>query len=201
MVAGYIHFTEQLRIKTEEQIEYISEIINGHIIKHSFFISKIRSSVASLDDPQNSLYTYRPVYELKKHIEDMRTKYRSNNGTYFYGFMSLGAISRDTSRSSCLVNPYYGDGKMILSFKFDDVSEFIVQKFLTSDTKINLSLLYKEYKRTSTEDISENIFRKLAMEFIRSISYTDIFLLKKTSIQTAKNLFSNNCYKMLTYEV
>ena len=199
--AGYFHFMELLRIKTEDQIEYISEILNGHIIKHSFFISKIRNSVASLTDRQNSLYTFRPVYELKKQIEDMRIKYRSNNGTYFYGFMSLGAIIRDTYRSSCLVNPDYGDGKMILSFKFNDVSEFIVQKVLTLDTKTNLSLLYKEYKRRSTDDISENIFRILAMEFIRSISYTDIFLLKKTSIQTAKNLFSNNCYKMLTYEV
>ena len=194
-------FAELIQTKTEDQIEYISEMINGYIIKHSFFISKIKNSVASLNDPQNSLYTFRPVYELKKQIEDKRTRYSHKNETYFYGFMSLGSIIRDVSSSTCLLHPDYGDGKMILRFELNDVSEFIAQKFLTSHIKINLSLLYKEYKRRSKDDIEQKIFRKLAMEFIRSISYTDIFLIKKTNINTAKNLFSNNCYKMLTHEV
>ena len=65
---GTSHLTEFFKLKTKKQLESISEMINGHIIKHSFFTSKIKNSVASLDNLRNSRYSYMPVYELKKII-------------------------------------------------------------------------------------------------------------------------------------
>ena len=190
------HLTEFLSHKTKEQLESVSEIANGHIIKHSFFTSKIKHSVASFDDPRNSLYTFMPAYELKKIISYRKSNYKHKNATYFNGLISEGTINGDLSRPTCLVHPDFGAKKLILHFKLNSVSEFIIQKLLILDSKINLSTLYEQYKRKTKDEITKHIFKDMANDFIHSISYTDIFLIRAKNTDRLKNLFSTHCYKL-----
>ena len=85
---------------------------------------------------------------------------------------------------------------LVLQFKLNTVSEFIVKKLLTLDFKINLSLLYEEYKRKTKDEIAKHSFKNLAKEFIHSISYTDIFRLPIRNTDQLKNPFSKHYYTL-----
>jgi len=159
----------------------ITELLHGRIIKHDFYASKIKHSVADLHDHSNLLYLYGNPYGFRKAIDDRNNIAILRNKTVFMARLSaVNLLPTKTDYDTLLYDEKYPLMDMILfSFTWNNFSHFLVNRLLDSNRGVSLKSLYREYRRTINIKVSDKELVSLTEDFYDSVKDTEMFLVKK----------------------
>jgi len=182
----YQPFDKILKTKTSMSCEAkqlsISELMYGTIIKHEFYASKIKNCVADLHDPSNVLYLYGNPYGFRQALTNGRNMVVLKNQTVFFARMGEINLLQDTFNYNDLIYGavnHISSEPMIFNFKWNNFSDFLVNRLLDSNRGVRLKSLYQLYRSTMNSTISDNEFVSLTVDFYNSVKDTEMFLVKK----------------------
>ena len=191
------HLKKALSSGTKGNMQFIAEILRGRVIKHSFYVSKIDDSVANLLQPFNVLYTYTIPHGLRAQLQDTRNFRKVFNDTIFHAFLSEGYVPINaTMQAGRCSRSIRGGKKLNISFKVNQIVQFLINSLIYSTKGISLDLLYTKYVKRWKSGVEKDEFMKIVDEFYRSISDTDLFLLKKQDAKQPPNLYMMHCYQV-----
>ena len=148
----------------------IAELLRGNVFKHDFYASKLRDSVADIQDASNLMYVYGNPYGLKGAMSRKNNRIVLENETFFSS--SIVDIAKVKSNGPIIK----------LGWKLNGFNDLLVNKLLASNKEVKLQTVYKEYKDTLEYNISDQALHRLAKEFYEQVKDTDIFLLKKAHV-------------------
>ena len=181
----YQPFDKILKTKTsllgETKQLSITELLHGRIIKHDFYASKTKHSVADLHDPSNLIYLYGNPYGFRKAIEDRKNIVILKNKTVFMARMSeVNLLQTKVDYDTLLYDDEDSFRDMItFSFTWNNFSNFVVNRLLDSNRGASLKSLHQEYRRTINSKISDEELVSLTEGFYDSVKDTEMFLVKK----------------------
>ena len=188
------HLRKSLALNTKEILDLVSEILQGRVLKHSFYASKIDDSEANLLEPFNELYKYAIPRGLKKQLQEKRNLKKISNETMFNGFLSVGDFVpvNATLKDICS----QGGKKYTFSFKLNRIVLFVIDTLIYSTKGISLDSLYAIYIKRWKGTVKKDEFINDVKEFYHSIRDTDLFLLKKRDVKQPPNLHVMDCYQI-----
>ena len=159
---------------------HITEILQGKLIKHSFYVSKIENSEADLRHPSSVLYLYGNPHGLREALYN-KQNYKTLGSEIFFVSRMVGAVLLQTATNfqSNLKNPNLGRDPVKFFFKSNVFNHFLISRLLDSNRGIHLKTLYYEYRKTINYNISNNEFFRLAEDFYHSVKDTEMFLIRK----------------------
>ena len=190
-----------LTVKINEDEQHIMEILQGRVIMHSFYASKIDNSKAEFSDLINSkslfLYTYTIPRGIGNQFIGKRNFRKEMKNSFFHGYLSEGFLPVNSSSEDICDQ---GGIKMRFSFKINKVTPFLIHKLTQLTGGSNLHSIYSMYTQYSTrareKNLTEDAFNTLTIEFMNSIKGSDIFLLRKHNVLSdVKNHFVN-CFQV-----
>ena len=133
--------------------EAISEILTGNIIKHSFYVSNQKDSVASLDDLDNTPYFYNIANFAKQIYEHLEANPSTINGAINFtinnGVLNNVNISMSIFRSTKYIFKYIAEEKSLREI-FDAVRSELNQE-------ISNEALLNEVKNVFTPLLNTNL--------------------------------------------
>ena len=190
-----------LTVKRNKDKQHIMEILQGRVIMHSFYASRIDNSEAKFSDLINSkslfLYTYTIPRGIGNQFRGKRNFRKEMKNSVFHGYLSEGFLPVNSSSEDIC---YQGGIKMRFSFKINKVVPFLIHKLTQLTGGYNLHSIYSMYTQYSTRAREKNLtvdeFNTQTIEFMNSIKDSDIFLLRKHNVLSdVKNHFVN-CFQV-----
>ena len=190
-----------LTVKRDEDKQHLMEILQGRVIMHSFYASKIDNSEAKFSDLINSkslfLYSYTIPRGIGNQFIGKRNSRKEMKNSFFHGYLSEGFLPVNSSSEDICDQ---GGIKMRFSFKFNKVTPFLINKITQLTEGSNLHSIYSMYTQYSTRVKKNNLtvddFNTLTLEFMNSIKDTDIFLLRKHNVLSDVNNHFVNCFQV-----
>ena len=189
-----------LVVKRKEDKQHIMEILQGRVIMHSFYASKIDDSEAKFSDLINSklllLYTYTIPRGIGNQFIGKRNFRKEMKNSFFHGYLSEGFVPVNSSSEDICDQ---GGIKMRFSFKINKVAPFLIHKLTQLTEGFNLRSIYSMYTQYSSRVRENNLtldeFNTLTQDFIISMKDTDIFLIRKHNVTNVYHHFVN-CYQV-----
>ena len=190
-----------LTVKRNEDKQHLMEILQGRVIMHSFYASKIDNSEAKFSDLINSkslfLYSYTIPRGIGNQFIGKRNSRKEMKNSFFHGYLSEGFLPVNSSSEDICDQ---GGIKMRFSFKINKVTPFLMNKITQLTEGSNLHSIYSMYTQYSTRVKKNNLtvddFNTLTLEFMNSIKDTDIFLLRKHNVLSDVNNHFVNCFQV-----
>lgn len=159
-----------------------TEFLYGRLIKHEFYASKLKSSVADLHDMSNVLYFYGTPHGFRLAVANRQNIVTLDNQTFFHARMSPSTLTQSRSHYQTMRYEEMHDASMntkIFNFKWNNFSRLLINRLLESNRGVKLKSLYKEYRNTIDSNISDDELKKSSEDFYISVKDTEMFLLKK----------------------
>ena len=187
--------------KRNEDKQHIMEILQGRLIMHSFYASKIDNCEAKYSDLINSkslfLYTYTIPRGIGNQFIGIRNFRKEMKNSFFHGYLSEGFLPVNSSSEGICDQ---GGIKMRFSFKINKVTPFFIHKVTQLTGGSNLDSIYAMYTQYSSLTRENNLtvdeFNRLTQDFMSSIKDADIFLLRKQHASNSRNRHFVNCYQV-----
>ncbi len=161
---------EGLEFKTKKELYEFNELFYGDIIKHAFFLTKSKDTVAKLDDLDNTLlYNYliqEEIDNLIKQLEELGHHYPCPELTFsahYYLFNNTDKLAKTTT-------------KMTIKFKSDFVTTRILKLI---DGKTKTKRLFQKVREQLGVDVSNEEMLERFRPIYEAFNMHDALLLKK----------------------
>ena len=164
----------------------IAELLDGHMITHSFYSSKIPNSVADIHDASNIIYLYGNPHGLRGAVSNQDNRAIRGNETFFISRMYSTYINqlKSNSYSNVYEKHVQNNNNPFITFgwKLNGFNEFLVKQLLNSNKGSKIKNVCVEYKETLEKNIDCKALLSFSSEFYKSVKDTGMFLLKNEYI-------------------
>ena len=160
---------------------HVTEIIQGKIIKQTFYATKSDENIASVHDTSNIIYINGNAKGLREAIDKERNYMVLGNQTFFQAKLSEKTIIQ--YRTDTCEPSVHGRGSVVIRFRSNDFIKFCLRRLLRFKNGIKVESIYEDYKKVS-KLTSEQEMRALFEEFYNSMKDSDVFMLKKNHTTT-----------------
>ena len=159
----------------------IAEIMRGHVFKQDFYTSKIRNSVADIQDLSNLIYLYGNPIGLRGAISNKDNRMLNGNEKFFTAWMFRTNIQKlHTNSNSNVYQQQVSNGPRIkFGWKLNRFNEFLVNQMIRSKKGVKLKSIFEQYRKTVDYNISDKALQRLSNEFYEYVKDTEMFLIKK----------------------
>ena len=169
-------------VKLENSDKYhISELLQGKIIKHSFYSSKQNTLTSHNFDESNVMYVYGNPKGLREAIHSNMNYRQFSDDIYFIAQLSQKFVIPDQTNFKMLPsNDISAKNKpLIISFKCNNFTHLLLDSLASSNKGVKLKKIFSEYKKVSNDLNIMAQSLSMFQEFNNDIKDLDLFLIKK----------------------
>ena len=160
------------------------EIIQGQVIKHSFYASKTNDNIADIHDSSNVIYINGVVQGLREAIDKKSNYKKYGSHTFFRSKLSRREIIQhpsDFRTSTYDDNPSTIDD-VTFSFESNDFTKFLVRRLFRFNGGVRLNNLFSDFKKALNSTLNEKELQILLDDFHESVKDSEVFLMKNYRI-------------------
>ena len=171
------------------QLQTISELMHGDIIKQTPYISTIANSEAVLDDPLNNLYIYGSPLFLREALLN-KSNYKSFAGNKTYFFSQLYPIFLDQCEVDAKMLPNQlkkaaesiSERHVPFSWVVTEFKMFMMNSLLESNRGKSLLSIFSDFRKKTHSNASNTDLLGAAKNFYAETKYAGLFFLRKSFV-------------------
>ena len=178
----------------------IVEVLKGIFKMHVFYVSKLRHSLADINDSSNTLYLYGNPYGIGSVVSNVKNHIWRDNRSFFRArfyetYESQSSLSFDIKRNRAISRLSLNQ----FGWELNKFNAFLVDKLVYYNKSISLSQLYSSYSTWSNTSITSDGVFKLVTNFYKHVKDTGMFLLRKNHIGTFPKTLPNRFFVSVDY--
>ena len=180
------------RMNLSQQL-HLTEVLQGFVIKHDFYASKLGNSKADLFAPSSLLYIYGNPQNLRKSLSHNKNIDTFVNQTMFRAKGFLMNVDLEKLNSRKIIKDFKNETKdfVDLAFPSNSFNHFLMNKLSFSNKGVVLKDVWAEYRKHFNSRTGDNDLTRLTQEFYDNVKDTDMFLVKKPHVMP----FPMTCFK------
>ena len=156
------------------------ELLRGNVVKHEFYASKMKNSVADLLDTSNVFYLYGSPSGFRDALSNEENQVMIGNELYFRCLISRSSLKKTLLDFKSLPHKApLGLHHISAYFKWNTFNRFILNSLLTSNKGIVLDSVLRKISINNSSNLQ---IIRLLKDFYDSVKDTEMFLLRKNSV-------------------